>query len=79
MLWEIARTHARTPCLPLFRAVAWGNPKLPPRNLNQISQLYHNSESLRSFFCSYRATELCTLKLLFLHADSTVDLSLIHR
>ena len=46
-------------------------PQVMLENLKKFSQLYHNPENSRSFFCSSRHVELCTQVLLHLHADAT--------
>ena len=46
-----------------------GEPQVMLGNLKEISQVYHDLEDSRSFFCSSRPVELCTQILLHLHAD----------
>jgi len=37
-----------------------------------MTQLYHNPEFSRMYFCGPRAAELCTQTILLLHADPAV-------
>jgi len=83
-LINMAQAVTNTPTLPVcpYFQGCQGS----PGNLLKISQLYHNPEDSKSFFCSPRPAELCTQTFLLLHADPTVlwsrpynALALIHR